>query len=227
MLALAEIEPRASSTLLPLAAKASPMSVTWPCGRENGIKAFTGREWDPETNLYYYRARYYDPKIGRFISEDPIGFAGGKGSLYTYVGSDPANFADPEGLVKFRNVPPDKKADIEAALDLLRKRLSESCCGGDKNGKLLKKANDPNLEIEYKPNVKKWCGRAPFKSMLGLKNKLQLSPVAWNCCFDRSLGGLQSLASVILHELRHQGQVFPSEKGPREVEKSCFGCTID
>ncbi len=39
--------------------------------------AFTGREWDPETNLYYYRARYYDPKIGRFLSEDPEGFIDG------------------------------------------------------------------------------------------------------------------------------------------------------
>jgi RHS repeat-associated protein len=33
--------------------------------------AYTAREWDPEINLYYYRARYYDPKVGRFVSEDP------------------------------------------------------------------------------------------------------------------------------------------------------------
>ena len=52
--------------------------------------AFTGREWDPETGLYYYRARYYDPKAGRFISEDPIGLAGGT-NLYTYVDNNPAN----------------------------------------------------------------------------------------------------------------------------------------
>jgi RHS repeat-associated protein len=38
--------------------------------------AYTGREWDPEINLYYYRARYYDPKIGRFISEDALVWAG-------------------------------------------------------------------------------------------------------------------------------------------------------
>jgi len=61
--------------------------------------AFTGREWDPETGLYYYRARYYDPRAGRFISEDPIGFGGGPNS-YGYVDGGPANFADPSGLQK-------------------------------------------------------------------------------------------------------------------------------
>lgn len=60
--------------------------------------AFTGREWDPETNLYYYRARYYDPKAGRFISEDPIGFGSGT-IFYTYVENSPVNFTDPSGMV--------------------------------------------------------------------------------------------------------------------------------
>jgi len=59
--------------------------------------AFTGREWDPETGLYYYRARYYDPKIGRFISEDPIGFQGGV-NFYGYGRNNPTNFVDPSGL---------------------------------------------------------------------------------------------------------------------------------
>jgi len=62
--------------------------------------AFTGREWDPETGLYYYRARYYDPKIGRFISEDPIGFAGGP-NAYAYVGNLPTSAVDPLGLIRF------------------------------------------------------------------------------------------------------------------------------
>lgn len=59
--------------------------------------AFTGREWDSETNLYYYRARYYDPKIGRFLSEDPIGLAGGL-NLFAYVENSPASLTDPFGL---------------------------------------------------------------------------------------------------------------------------------
>ena len=44
------------------------------------------------------RARYYDPVIGRFISEDPIHFAGGDVNLYAYVGNNPINFVDPNGL---------------------------------------------------------------------------------------------------------------------------------
>jgi len=59
--------------------------------------AFTGREWNPEIGLYYYRARYYDPMIGRFISEDPIKFDGDI-NFYSYVGNDPINFTDPSGL---------------------------------------------------------------------------------------------------------------------------------
>jgi RHS repeat-associated protein len=60
---------------------------------------FTAREKDPETGLYYYRARYYDPRAGRFISKDPIGFAGGDANLFRYVKNNPLNFVDPEGEV--------------------------------------------------------------------------------------------------------------------------------
>jgi len=59
--------------------------------------AFTGREWDAETGWYYYRARYYDPKVGRFVSEDPIGLGGGI-NYYQYVENNPATLRDPTGL---------------------------------------------------------------------------------------------------------------------------------
>jgi len=58
---------------------------------------FTARERDDETRLYYYRARYYDPQLGRFISEDPIGLAGGP-NVYAYVNNNPINNTDPTGL---------------------------------------------------------------------------------------------------------------------------------
>ncbi len=59
--------------------------------------AFTRREYDPETGLYFYRARYYDPSTGRFISEDPIGFSAGDTNLSRYVFNSPTNFRDPDG----------------------------------------------------------------------------------------------------------------------------------
>jgi len=59
---------------------------------------FTGRQLDAESQIYYYRARYYNPVIGRFISRDPIGIKGGI-NLYEYVGSSPVNAFDPLGLI--------------------------------------------------------------------------------------------------------------------------------
>jgi len=58
---------------------------------------YTARESDPETGLYYYRARYYDPSIGRFISEDPIRYAGGSLNFYAYAGNDPVDYIDAFG----------------------------------------------------------------------------------------------------------------------------------
>jgi Rhs family protein len=58
---------------------------------------YTGREWDVESDLYYYRARYYDANIGRFIQSDPVGFVGGDVNFYAYVGNDPVNWLDSTG----------------------------------------------------------------------------------------------------------------------------------
>lgn len=58
---------------------------------------FTGRERDQATGLTYYRARWYDPQIGRFMLEDPIGFGGGDTNFYTYAKNNPLSFTDPRG----------------------------------------------------------------------------------------------------------------------------------
>lgn len=64
--------------------------------------AYTGREWDADANLYYYRARWYDAQSGRFISEDPLGFAAGDTNVQRYVGNSPTNATDPSGLQETR-----------------------------------------------------------------------------------------------------------------------------
>jgi RHS repeat-associated protein len=58
---------------------------------------YTGREEDG-TGLHYYRARYYSPRMQRFLSEDPIEFAGGDPNLYAYVWNSPLRWNDPLGM---------------------------------------------------------------------------------------------------------------------------------
>src|SRR5206468_1934714 len=58
---------------------------------------YTGRENDG-TGLYFYRARYYSPVYQRFISEDPLGYAGSGPNFYGYALNSPTNFVDPLGL---------------------------------------------------------------------------------------------------------------------------------
>jgi RHS repeat-associated protein len=57
---------------------------------------YTGREFDSETGLYYYRARYYDPSAGRFLSEDALRFSSDP-DFYLYVANRPTRFRDPSG----------------------------------------------------------------------------------------------------------------------------------
>jgi len=68
--------------------------------RGNSVKqpyTYTGREWDKEIGLYFYRARYYDPSRGRFLKKDPVGFMGGV-NHYSYVENNPIIHIDPTGL---------------------------------------------------------------------------------------------------------------------------------
>ena len=64
----------------------------------NNTILFAGCELDGVTGLYYMRARYYNPALNRFISRDPLGYAGSPINLYKYCDDDPLDATDPSGL---------------------------------------------------------------------------------------------------------------------------------
>jgi len=83
---------------------------------------YTAREFDPETGLYYYRARYYDPIAGRFLGEDPTRFVAGF-NFYTYTENDPANYIDSWGLC------PD---DVRKILNAARNAVNDMTLNGQR-----------------------------------------------------------------------------------------------
>jgi RHS repeat-associated protein len=81
-----------------------------------------GQQVDRESGLFYNRHRYYDPQMGRYITQDPIGLEGGA-NLYAYVGGMPTEYYDPLGL-KFPASHPHCKA-IKQKIDNLDKQLDK------------------------------------------------------------------------------------------------------
>ncbi|MBU4488543.1 MAG: hypothetical protein KKI13_05705 [Candidatus Omnitrophica bacterium] len=79
---------------------------------------FTGRNYDAETGLYYYRARYYDTRLGRFLQADPIKYLGGI-NVYSYCKDNPINWIDPFGLEVYITGHPVGKVGGHSAIALV------------------------------------------------------------------------------------------------------------
>ena len=181
--------------------------------------AYTGRESDSETNLYYYRARYYDANIGRFLSEDGIGNDEGT-DLYPYVSNSPVNLTDPTGMYTLSGFPTGKESQmrdaIQNAIDTLKKDCSS--CAGPNAPKIIHALE--TAKFVYKPDLDS-CGYTPTASMIHLSKRIEIGDLAFDfgrCC---------SLASTVAHEASHLGAGTTDKDKPGsayDIEKKCFNC---
>ena len=125
---------------------------------------FTGREYSQELGIYYYRARWYDPATGQFISQDPIGFSAGDPNLYRYVGNAPGDATDPEGLqttfyesyLEKRFAPPiamDEDPFSGLVLFLVSIARSEEC---KKEAVRIGKAISNTYSNNWRPHLPRW-----------------------------------------------------------------------
>jgi RHS repeat-associated protein len=140
---------------------------TTPAGSIVNSFQYTGREFDAETNLYFYRARYYDPQNGRFLNEDPAGFTAGT-DFYAYVSNNSTNLVDPTGLLQVCSRPAHQafayawaKATLQPVPCHVFLRLSDGhTLGGYFNwgpngfGNLVTRPDDPADRKKYAPEAK-------------------------------------------------------------------------
>ncbi|MFA7062463.1 MAG: RHS repeat-associated core domain-containing protein, partial [Pedobacter sp.] len=96
----------------------------------NNYLHFTGREEDSDSGLYNYRARIYDPTIGRFLTEDPKGFDAGV-NFYVYVQNNPVNANDPMGLeTEISNGTPTSYCHVNPHFDRNENKIGGLLVGG-------------------------------------------------------------------------------------------------
>ena len=107
---------------------------------------FQGQYFDTETGLHYNRYRYYDPQVGRFISKDPIGFAGGL-NFYAYA-PNPVGWVDPFGLARIPKSVKQKISDENR--DFFGVETCESCISAVVPGqKSTKGISPPSNERQF------------------------------------------------------------------------------
>lgn len=123
---------------------------------------FSGGMSDPDTGIVRFGARDYDPKLGRWLSKDPIRFEGDGGNLYAYVLNEPVNYSDPTGTQIAVPVAPGPVIGLGVGAGLLACALSNEC-----RDFFLKKFRDFCDGNTGRPPSRGWCLDASLEGPVG------------------------------------------------------------
>lgn len=202
---------------------------------------YTGREFDAETGIYEYRARYYDQGAGRFVSEDPLEFKAGI-DFYRYVTNRPVNLPDPTGLYQLQGFSPQDAAQMTIAVGQLAAKLkSQPCCVDsklrDKILDYLQPFGSGGVTFVYQAKLPSGpdevvCGQVGNSPTSGLATAwAQLTNTVYI-----SADGLKNpavcgcLPGTLLHEVTHLtwNSILSKdpEKLPNETVQKCFSCAV-
>ncbi len=127
---------------------------------------YTGREWDKEAGLLYYRLRYRDPLDGNFVGKDSLGFAAGDINLWNYVGANPINWIDPSGLEPYKDYGK-KGGPSDVSNEIIRKAEEFYKKGGKEARDAAREMIKKEIEDQQK-QLAKACGKARTKILNNL-----------------------------------------------------------
>jgi RHS repeat-associated protein len=190
---------------------------------------YAGREFDLQTGIYEYRARYFDPSFGRFLTEDPLAFKAGA-NFYRYVRNRAASLIDPTGLYSMQGFNIQDATRMDAAISQLADKLrSNPCCVDpklrDRLLNLLQPGGSGGVTFVYQETLPADPGYITCAQVSNgwafLTNTITISAAALNGQCGCAVAG------TIMHELTHltRKNWFGSapEAGAYGSASACFG----